>query len=527
MQGRKSRATAWEWGGRIRQLAVGGVAVATLAALSAPAGALSTSQPGTTGDETPVKVVVREQPAAGNGPETAVVALGGQVGAHIDIIDAFVATVPERAIAILRERSDVTSVTEDAPVHLNGYDGFDPVADKGSTYNAAADIGADSYWAAGYTGQGVDVALIDSGVARVTGLNDFNKVVNGPDLSFESYDSSRVNVDTFGHGTHMASLIAGRDPYTANPLRALDANHFTGIAPDARIVSIKIADRFGETDVIQVLMAINWIVENHARYGFNIRVLNLSFGTDGTQDYRTDPLTFAAEAAWKAGIAVVVSAGNTGDGTTALNDPAYDPYVISVGADNTNGTVTMADDAVAPFSAVGTASRHPDLLAPGKSIVGLRSPGSTVVAQNPGGLVGTRLLRGSGTSQAAAITSGAAALIISQRPWITPDQLKALLMTTANKVPNGNATAQGAGLLDLKEAKSTVTPNAVQTWTLANGTGTLDGARGSAALTDPEDGNTWLLMTLTSNRWSSSNWSSNRWSSNRWSANRWSSNDWN
>jgi serine protease AprX len=528
---------AWEWGGRVRRASAAALGLAMAGALLAPSAAFAaqdvrrerTSARRTT-------VLVRETTDAGNGPEDAVEAAGGHVGRHIKIIDGFVATVPRDAIAGLRARADVVDVTENRRVKLSSYDGFNPVTDPGSTDDVVQETGASAYWAAGYTGAGVDVAVIDSGIAPVEGLAGYRKVVNGPDYSFEAYDYRNRHVDTFGHGTHMSGIIAGRDSDTPSWLKAPDGSHFVGMAPGARIVNMKVADRYGSTDVVQVLLAMDWVVENHDRPGFNIRVMNLSFGTDGVQDYRLDPLTYAAEVAWRSGIAVVVAAGNKGDGTPQLNDPAYDPYVIAVGASDPKGTTTYADDKVASFSSVGNATRHADLVAPGKSIVSLRAPGSTVANENPGALVGTRLLRGSGTSQAAAVVSGAAALIVQQRPAITPDQLKALLVDSAQPLTGASVTAQGAGALDLRDAITRATPKRVQTWTLSTGTGSLELSRGSYPLDDPylvalanavAAGDESALSRLLANRWSSNRWSSNRWSSNRWSANRWSSDDWN
>ena len=151
------------------------------------------------------------------------------------------------------------------------------------------------------------------------------QVINGPDLSFDSQAPNLTDIDTYGHGTHMAGLIAGRDA-AIPPGKEDEADHyFVGAAPGARIVSIKVAASDGATDVSQVIAAIDWIVQHRNSDGLNIRVLNLSFGTDGTQDYQLDPLAYAAEVAWHHGIVVVVAAGNSGFGTPQLNNPAYDP----------------------------------------------------------------------------------------------------------------------------------------------------------------------------------------------------------
>ena len=172
-------------------------------------------------------------------------------------------------------------------------------------------IGADDLWTAGITGRGVDVALVDTGVAPVQDLAGPGKVVNGPDLSFESQSPDLRYLDTNGHGTHMGGVIAGQDD-----------GEFTGIAPDARLVSVKVGAASGATDISQVIAAIDWVVQHRNDDGLNIRVLNLSFGTDGAQDYLLDPLTYAVDVAWRKGIVVVVGAGNRGPGATRRPPPA-------------------------------------------------------------------------------------------------------------------------------------------------------------------------------------------------------------
>ena len=190
-------------------------------------------------------------------------------------------------------------------------------------------IGADDMWAAGYTGDGVDVAVIDTGIAPITEFSTTDVFV-GPDLSFEGNIDAVAGLDTYGHGTHMAGIIAGRTP-DADPLHPR-AGDFIGVAPDARIVSVKVADNTGAVDVSQVIAAIDWVVQNRTTNGLNIRVLNLSYNTNGTQSAVLDPLSKAVENAWRHGIVVVVSAGNEGRGAKELASPATNPYVIAVQA---------------------------------------------------------------------------------------------------------------------------------------------------------------------------------------------------
>ncbi len=177
----------------------------------------------------------------------------------------------------------------------------------------------------GHDGSGIDVALIDSGVAPVDGLDGPN-VVHGPDLSDEGAYEEVAFLDTYGHGTHMAGIIAGT------------RQGHEGLAPGARVVSLKVAGHDGITTVPQVVAAIDWVVEHRNSDGLNIRVLNLSLGLAGVDDHRGDLLSAAVERAWDAGIFVVASAGNRGEAPGHVDSPAISPYVMAVGAgDNTSG----------------------------------------------------------------------------------------------------------------------------------------------------------------------------------------------
>jgi hypothetical protein len=465
--------------------------IATAAALAVGFVGPVAAQASTDAAAQPVPVIVRELPGAGNAPERAVSAVGGTVERPLGIIDGFSATVPADRVDVLRTASGVMSVTEDAAVELHDADTASVSGLTGSMYSITQDvIGAESMWNRGFTGRGVDVALIDSGVVPVDGLRTPGKVVQGPDLSFEAQvcddaacsPSPAMHLDTYGHGTHMAGIIAGRDDAAPSRVTRADPEVFTGVAPDARIVSVKVADATGASDVSQVIAGIDWVVQNRNKNGLDIRVLNLSFGTDGVQDYQLDPLTYAAEVAWHHGIVVVVAAGNGGYGSAKLNNPAYDPYVIAVGGVDGKGTHGVGDDVIPAWSSTGDGRRNPDLVAPGASVVSLRTPGSNLDDSYPGARSGERFFRGSGTSQAAAVVSGAAALLVSQRPGITPDQVKALLMDTAKPLPSADAVAQGHGLVDLKKARQAATPAAVQTWPRATGVGSLEAARGSGHL---------------------------------------------
>jgi serine protease AprX len=342
---------------------------------------------------------------------------------------------------------------------------------------------------------------------------------------------------------------------------ATDNTRFIGMAPGSRIVSLKLADAQGNTDVSQVIAAIDWVVTHSRDAGLNIKVLNLSFGTDSTQDYRLDPLAHAAEVAWNSGIVVVVSAGNGGGTTTGLANPAYDPAVLAVGAVNTQGTTDRADDRVPAFSQRGATlegKRAPDLVAPGATIVSLRAPGSFVdIMHGDTGTLNTRFFKGSGTSQAAAVVSGASALLLSQRPWLRPDQLKDILRRSAYDVPEAGVDAEGAGGLDLTAAYST-SSRTVAAATVHSGGGSLDRARGTkkvkkngVTLTGEQDifgaptdtgalaeaevagtagatwaGGQWAGSPLLGATWAGTKWSGATWAGTKWSGATWAGATW-
>jgi serine protease AprX len=412
-------------------------------------------------------------------------------------------------------------------------------------------VGAPQAWAHGITGQGVDVALLDTGITPVPGLNAPNKVVYGPDLSFDSQNPALANWDGYGHGTALAGIIAGNDGTD---------NGYKGIAPDARLVSVKVGASNGATDVSQIIAGIDWVTQHAHDPGMNIRVLNISLGTASTQSYILDPLAHAAEQAWKQGIVVVVAAGNDRATTRALASPASDPFVLAVGADDTNNTQTLADDHVASFSQRGTLARRVDVVAPGTYIMGLLSPGSTLATANPNAVFGNRFFRGSGTSQAAAITSGVVADLLSARPNLTPDQVKRILTDSAADL--GDSLFGGAGVVRLPAALLSPNPGPARQWYYlpSNGNGSLEDARGashvtvdgvtltgeqdifghswnSGAIANAEEagsawsggvfnGSTWSGSTWSGSTWSGSTWSGSTWSGSTWSGSTWSGSTW-
>ena len=464
---------------------------------------------------------------------------------------------------------------------------YQPSLDPGALSTVTQAIGARAVWGQhdangkAVTGQGVTVAVLDSGVEPVAGLNGTGKLIQGPDLSLEANSDANRGHDTYGHGTFMAGIIAAQDPVTldnSGKPTGMTASTQLGIAPGAHILAVKAATADGSTDVSEIIAGLDWIVAHRNDNGMNVRVVNLSFGTDSVQSYQLDPLAEAAENAWRHGVVVVASAGNEGNTAGRLTDPAMDPYVLAVGATDSNLSVTgWQAPSVAAFSNSGNATRSPDVVAPGKSIVSLRDPASYIDTNHPEGLVlgdaSGRLFRGSGTSQAAAVTSGAVALLAQAFPQATPDQLKAAIKATAKQVFLTPSTLQGSGQISLSDAynylkglfpaKPTTTSLAklaalTQAYVPSSGLGSIDAARGGSYLVDPSTGlplsgevdvqgypwnaQTWTAAEAAGTAWQGSNWNGvqytgsswataaawtgARWSGARWSGARWSDADW-
>jgi serine protease AprX len=313
----------------------------------------------------------------------------------------------------------------------------------------------------GLTGAGIGVAVIDSGVTtwhddltsrsgalypygdqRVSAFVDF---VNG---ALTPYDDN-------GHGTHVAGLIAGNG-YDSHGQKG-------GVAPDANLVSLKVLDANGVGTISNVIAALEWVLANHATY--NIRVVNLSVGAAIRESYWTDPLTLAAKQVVDAGVVVVSAAGNFGKNAAGLpqyggvNAPANAPWVLTVGASSTNGTVTRLDDTMASFSSRGPTyldwSAKPDLVAPGVGMVSLADASSTFYQTSTQYLVSGSMLTAfqpylslSGTSMAAPIVSGTVALMLQANPSLTPNAVKALLQYTAQVNEAYDPLTEGAGFLN-------------------------------------------------------------------------------
>jgi serine protease AprX len=300
-----------------------------------------------------------------------------------------------------------------------------------------------------------------------------------------------------------------------------------------------------------VIAGLQWVVSHQNQY--NIQILNLSFGTDSTQSYTVDPLDYAVEQVWFSGIAVVVAAGNRGPSGGTINKPADDPFVITVGAIDTQNTVIRDDDTVASFSSRGPTQdglTKPGIYAPGTTIVSNRAIGSTIDQAFPSARVGTDYFKGTGTSQAAAIVSGLAALMLQASPDLSPDQLKAVIKGTQTGTPR-MVDADGAIYWAQKPNKYGRANVGVLPST---GTGSIDASRGSLHVYAdlPQDGlgpndadgqldlvqggidalgnawnaTGWLNLGFTSTGWASTAWASVAWTATGWSSTGWAATGW-
>jgi serine protease AprX len=263
-----------------------------------------------------------------------------------------------------------------------------------------------------------------------------------------------------------------------------------------------------------VIAGMGWVVANRDTY--DIGVLNLSFGLDTNLPYFLDPLDAAAEAAWASGITVVAAAGNSGAGSVTA--PGDDPFVISVGATDTAGTITTADDTVPAWSShqrfFGYAK--PDVVAPGVSVVSLRSPGSTIDLQHPDARVGTAYFRGTGTSMSAAMVSGAVATLLAKHGDATPDDVKGALVTGATSI------GRDAKVVDLAAAdRAGATGDWWQRYPVA-----FDGLGRGWRSGMPWTASRWRNDTWTASRWRASRWTATRWKDADWTASRWKAADW-
>jgi serine protease AprX len=479
---------------------------------------------------------------------------GLQISEEFDVIPAFVASVPQSAISLLAQQPGVRYVSPDGAVQvIPALPSSRKKAEKGhppkqghhvkrhidsanlvTTY--PFDTHATDVWQGEKgqtdTGAGIGVALIDSGVdaAHLDLVNQVVAVnVNRSTLSAD---------DGYGHGTHVAGIINGHD----------SAQHYLGIAPEATVISVKVADDNGGAYESDLLRGLQWVSLNADAY--NIKVLNLSVSVAVPQGYATSPVDAAVEHLWQAGITVVASAGNLGSAEDAVwYAPGNDPLVITVGCLDDNGTTAAYDDSLCPISSRGVTEdgfAKPDLIAPGRKIVsalaaGIGAHGSTLAGEFPDRVTPDGHIRLSGTSMSAPMVAGAVALLLESHPNLTPGQIKQILVSTTSAYPG---QPDAAGTLNIAAAlvaaahppaNKTFVPVPVGGSAPPKDATTLvwDGARWGSSYWDGArwgstywDGARWGSSVWDGARWGSSYWDGARWGSTYWDGARWGSTNW-
>jgi serine protease AprX len=394
------------------------------------------------------RVVVVARDAASLGTVTQLIQLvGGVLGRPLPIINARAATVPNVSLMTLAYSPSVKHISLDRRV--SGV-----MERTGSTTGAAAvrqELGLD--------GSGIGVAVIDSGITAHDDLSDAGMQSQRVDRFVNFIGSSTTPSDQYGHGTHVAGIIAGNG-FDSGGARS-------GIAPASRLVVLKVLDASGRGRISDVIAALDYVVTH--RNALNIRVANLSVATGVYESYNVDPLTVAAKRAVEAGIVVVAAAGNNGrdpQGETqygGITAPGNAPWVLTVGASSHMGTIDRSDDTVAEFSSRGPTAidraAKPDLVAPGVGIESLSAPQSTLYnTRSAYRLHGTvpksypPYLSLSGTSMSTPVVAGTVALMLQANPSLTPNVVKAVLQFTAEDSPNYGALSQGAGFLNAQGA---------------------------------------------------------------------------
>ena len=349
-------------------------------------------------------------------------------------------------------------------VHLNRpagkHDALSSVAVNANAVDLGNGINNPSLY--GYTGAGVTVAFIDSGITSY----QHPDLADGRVLAFVDFVNGRTTkYDDNGHGTAVAGIIGGTGK--------LSSKKYAGMAPGASLVSLKVLDENGRGSVGDILKALDWVYTNGAAYG--VRIVNLSAGAAVTESYYTDPLTLATKALVDKGVTVVAAAGNNGQNALGQSQwggvvsPGNAPWVLTVCAFSTKGTYNVADDAVAAFSSAGPTaidfSAKPDLCAPGVGVVSTAAPGSSLFQS---GLLSpvSWLISGTvastfpyvpyesltGTSMATPMVSGAIALMLQANPSLTPNLIKGILEFTAISKPGVSPLRQGAGFMNVSHA---------------------------------------------------------------------------
>jgi serine protease AprX len=379
---------------------------------------------------------------------------GGIVTSRLEIIHGVGALLPRGAAARLSAKAGITAVTANALVRAADIRAQGGPPNLSATADYPEVVGAEHVWAEGVTGEGITVAVVDSGLkATLPGINH-NTSNQARVLVWQDFvETQNQSVDPHGHGSHVTGIVANSGTGSDN--------QWNGIAPDVDLVSVRVLNEEGVGSYESTIQGIQWVVANKDVY--NIKVMNLSLVALPQSPYWADPLNQAVMEAWAAGITVVAAAGNGGPAPMTVGVPGNIPYVITVGAFTDDYTPSdWADDYITPFSAAGPtldAFVKPDVVAPGAHMVSTMLSSSTLAKDHPAFKVGGNYFSMAGTSQATGVVSGIAALVLSHNPALTPDQVKYRIMHTSllwtnpdNQETLYSLWQQGAGRVNAPDA---------------------------------------------------------------------------
>lgn len=381
-------------------------------------------------------IIIQMEPTRGNDESKEILTLltrGNKKTKHLRIIHGFASKLSLNEIKTISQSPIITKVYLDQEVRtLLNY--------------AIPTVKSNIVWQQGYTGKGVTIAVLDTGIVNHSDfIQPLNRVIAFKDFSKDDENTRISPYDDNGHGTHCAGCAAGNG--------SSSGSKYMGAAPEASIVALKVLDRTGGGNASNVIQGLQWCLDNKEEY--NIRVVSLSLGYKATQSYNEDPVCAAVGSLWDNGIVVCAAAGNDGPDTKSINSPGIHPSIITVGASNDFETSDISDDTVADFSSRGPTVdglTKPDLLVPGANITAAAAKGSYLYKTMKENRVDNWYLNLSGTSMATPLCAGIIAQLLEAHPHLKPDEVKQILANSCSKIVTSDANTQGNGIINAVRA---------------------------------------------------------------------------
>ncbi len=451
----------------------------------------------------------------------------GTLRKELPLVGGVAVTLPAARVAMLAKIKGIT-VSLDATLKASNYENL-PNTELWPYLSGNAHLWSGQKKRAS---QMPTVAVIDSGID--TSIPDLANSLLVPQVNLCSLAPNSPG-DGDGHGTFVSSILAG------------NGSGHVGAAPSAKLISLDVINDEGVATTSDVIAAAQWIVDH--RHQYNIRVVNFSLNEVTPSHFVNNPLDKAVEKLWFSGVVVVTAAGNysvDGQSTAVRYAPANDPFVITVGALDSKGTLDYSDDTAASWSTWGhtlDGFSKPEIGASGRYMIGAVPSGSTLLSEFPNNVYSPGYLQLSGTSFAAPIVSGAVAQLLARHPNLTPDQVKAGLLLGSERTPAATPGSLGLGEINVGRADGLLgrklpSPNAAlnQFVVDTHSAGSIPhfdaDAWTNAVLNDPNwDSATWEAAWWTSGvseakYWTSGSWKAKYWTSGSWEAKYWTSGSW-